>query len=332
MDFLFEVGCLTTPLIQEIVWLADLKYNVLDCLKHPHYFIPKNSIPIENHTGHNLARHAQLKNPNWIGVPPDTPNELIKQLIKKVLDRSVELTRFLGQILYSLKSDRQCLLDQNEKYGWNYHWNYEQVNWKGCTFNEQNRLIELKCNWNEQVKELDLSQYAQLRKLNCSYTNIKELNVSPCTQLQRLNCSYTHIKEIDLSHCTQLQELWCYNTQIKEMDVSQCTQLQHLSCSDIQIKELDVSQCTQLHILNCSWNTHIKKLDLSQCTQLQQLWFNNTQIEELNLSQCTELQKLYCHQTQIQQLDLSQCTQLRILFCSKRIKLIGDLTNTHVTR
>lgn len=62
MNFLFEVGCLTTPLIQKIVWLSELKYDVLDCLKPPYYFIPKGSVPIENHAGHNLAQHAQLKN------------------------------------------------------------------------------------------------------------------------------------------------------------------------------------------------------------------------------------------------------------------------------
>jgi len=55
MEFLFEVTGLSVPLVQEIVWLSELKYTVLDCLKPPHYFIPKGSVPIENHAGHNLA-------------------------------------------------------------------------------------------------------------------------------------------------------------------------------------------------------------------------------------------------------------------------------------
>ena len=79
MEFLFEVAGLSVPLIQEIVFLAQFEYNVLDCLKLPYYFIPKGSVPIENHAGHNLAIHAQLKNPKWLGLPPDTSTQIVKQ-------------------------------------------------------------------------------------------------------------------------------------------------------------------------------------------------------------------------------------------------------------
>jgi Leucine-rich repeat (LRR) protein len=292
MEFLFEVAGLPVPLVQEIVFLAQLEYDdVLDCLKPPYYFIPKNSISIENHAGHNVATHAQLENPKWIGVPPDTSNEIVKQLIQKVLGQNVKLTRYPNQILYSLQSDRQFLQEQNEKYGWNYHWQYEVGNeeWKDCIFNNQNRLIKFNCSYKQQIKELDVSQ---------------------CTQLQQLCCWNNRFKELDVTTCTQLQEFYCSNTQIKELDVSQCTQLQTLLCSNTQIKELDVSQCTQLQELDCY----------------------NTQIKELDVSQCTQLQKLRCYETQLKELDASQCTQLQQLWCSKDIKLIGDVHNIHVTR
>jgi hypothetical protein len=85
VEFLFQVQGLSVPLVQEIVWFADLEYDVLDCLKPP-YFIPKGSIPIENHAGYNLAQHAKLVEPKWLGLPPDTPNKIVEVLIEKVLD------------------------------------------------------------------------------------------------------------------------------------------------------------------------------------------------------------------------------------------------------
>ena len=167
MDFLFDVAELSVPLVQEIVFLAQLKYDVLDCLKPPYYFIPKESIPIENHAGHNLAQHAQLENPQWIGILPETSTQIVKELIQKVLGQNITLTRCPDQILYSLKSDRQFLLEQNEKYGWKYDWTYNKQKWKGCTFNDQNRLTRFHC-FNTHIKELDVSQCAQLQVLGCS--------------------------------------------------------------------------------------------------------------------------------------------------------------------
>jgi hypothetical protein len=254
MEFLFEVVGLSVPLVQEIVFLAQLKYDIVNVLKPPYYFIPKNSVPLENHAGHNLATHAKLDEPKWIGIPPETLDESVKQLIRKVLCRNVKLERFPCQILYSFQSDRQFLQEQNEKYGWNYDWQYEVDNekWQNCTFNTQNRLIKFNCCHNTQIKELDASQCTQLQELHCYRTRIKELDVSQCTQLQILSCSNTQIKELDVSQCTQLKVLYCNNTQIKELDVSQCTQLQELHCFNTEIKELDVSQCTQLQRLGCS--------------------------------------------------------------------------------
>jgi Leucine-rich repeat (LRR) protein len=316
--------------VQEIVWLSELKYDVLDCLKPPYYFIPKGSVPIENHAGHNLATHAKLVEPKWIGVPLETSNEIVKELIQKVLCQSIVLTRFSDQILYSFQSDRQFLQEQNNKYGWNYDWT-DNEKWQNCTFNTQNRLIDFNCSLITQLEELDVSQCTQLQKLSCYNTRIKELDICQCTQLKVLWCSYTQIEELDVSQCTQLRHLDCLNNQIKELDVSQCTQLQELYCSKTQIKELDVSQCTQLHTVWCH-NTQIKELDVRQCTQLQKLWCHNTQIKELDLSQCTQLQILDCSNTQIKELDVSQCTQLQQLYCSKDVKIIGDVSNVHVTR
>jgi Leucine-rich repeat (LRR) protein len=320
MEFLFEVAELSVPLVQEIVWLSELKYDVLDCLKPPYYFIPKGSVPIENHAGHNLATHAKLENPKWLGVPHETLGKTVKHLIQKVLNQSVVLTRFSDQILYSLQSDQHFLQEQNERYGWNYDWTYKDKKWKGCTFNEQNRLTRFDCSYNTEIKDLDVTQCSQLQQLYCWNNRFKELDVTTCTQLQELWCSFTQLRELDVSQCTQLQDLSCSDTRITILDVSSCIQLQSLNCSRSPIGELHLGRCIQLQQLFCS-NTQIKELDLSQCTQLQALDCYKTHIKELDLGQCNQLHILDCEDTQIEELDVSQCSQLQELYCNKTVKI-----------
>ena len=338
MNFLFEVAGLSVPLVQEIVWLSELKYDVLDCLKPPHYFIPKGSVAIENHTGHNLAQHGKLENPPWLGLPPETPSHVIKEIIRKVLNRQVEITIYLDRILYWAKTDKQLLLEQNKKYGWDYDWANEQGLWKDCIFNDQNRLNQLRLSHNKRITKFDPNLFAELEQFHCNHTSIQYLNISWCIQLYRLDCSFTkigdldvsqctqleslscchnnYLTKLDVSQCTQLESLYCHYTQIKELDVSQCTQLQQLHCHNINLKELDLSQCIQLRSLDCAFNTRLKELNLSQCTQLESLYCHYTQIKELDLTRCTQLQELYCSKNQIEELDLSQCTQLQKLNCS----------------
>jgi hypothetical protein len=119
MDFLFDVVGLSVPLIQEINWLTDLKYNVLDCLKPP-YFIPKGSVPLENHAGHNLATHAQLDEPKWIRVPFETSPETIKALIQQVLGPVIHHQFCSTCIIYSVTTDRKLLSFQNTIKKWGY--------------------------------------------------------------------------------------------------------------------------------------------------------------------------------------------------------------------
>lgn len=253
MEFLFNIQGLSSPLIQEIVWLTDLNYGIMDCLKPP-YFIPKNSIPIENYAGHNLATHAKLENPKWLGVPPDTPNKTIHKLIQNILNRQANIERFHGRILYSTKTDKQILMEQREKYNWQFDWVYKVRDgmYKTCTINNQNQSTWFRelnkykyktCSFNNQnrltwfyvtclkLQYLDVSLFSQLTYLNCAHTQITELNVTNNTQLRELFCGDNPIKTLDISHCTQLVHLGYYGTQINEIDISQCKQLKQIGHS-----------------------------------------------------------------------------------------------------
>lgn len=331
MDFLFEVAGLSVPLVQEIVFLIGTQVNILDCLKPPYYFIPKNSIPIENHAGHNLAQHAKLQNPKWIGVPTNTSKHTIKEFIEKVLGQNVELTICTDRIIYNFKSDKQLLLEQSKKYNWTSEWIPKTEEQKCRMFNKQNRLIYF-FHTNNPMTNIDVYPFTQLKDLRINKTQVKALDVRQCTQLQILYCDTVPIKELDVTQCTQLQQLTCCNTNIQELDVTQCTQLNLIYCHNTPIQELDVTQCILLETLHC-YSTEIKELNVTQCTQIVELdCCRIPELKELNINQCTQLMHMYCQDTQIKELDISHCTQLYNLYCSKDTKLNGDLSNIYVTR
>lgn len=291
MEFLFGVAELSVPLIQEIVFLSVLEYDILDCLKPPHYFIPKNSIPIENHTGYNLAQHAKLKNPSWIGVPPETSTEKIQELIQQTIDpkQSIVLERSWDCILYSFQSDnvhftnfckKHDLLHFGTKWG------------QYCDFDFNKRMIKLHIISLDGIKHLDATPYHWLTILNCSDNqSLTKLTLGNCPHLEELLCYKTNISTIDLSGCPNLKTLSCGATNISNLSLVNCTKLQELYCSTTNITTLDVHTCSQLKNILCCYSP-IKTVDVTNCSKLQELRCFETLIEELDLSLCPKFKSL----------------------------------------
>lgn len=290
MDFLFGVRCLTAPLVQEIVFLASLNYDILQCLKPP-YFIPKGSVPIENHAGHNLAAHAKLGELKWFGVPPETCDKTIQQLIQQAIGRSVTIERTTFQIIYTVETDRQQLWKQNHEYKWKIDWVFDDPNKLFFVFNDHNRLCKLKL---------------------CYFTNIQSLNVLPFSELRELYCECTNVDYLDLSNCSKLQTLQCDTTMLQSLDISKCLELEHLDCSSNRLTKLNVGHNSKLEILCCA-STEIETLDLSSCTQLAELFCSNTNLTELNVSNCPNLEELSCENVLIKEIDVENCKRLHTI-------------------
>src|SRR4051812_34493385 len=61
---------------------------------------------------------------------------------------------------------------------------------------------------------LDLSDFVNLVKVNCSYNQLISLDISKNTRLIELDCSYNQLISLDISKNTRLIELDCSYNQL----------------------------------------------------------------------------------------------------------------------
>jgi hypothetical protein len=250
MDFLFEVAGLSVPLIQEIVWVGGLKYDLVhDCL-HPPYFITKNSIPIENHSGHNLAQHAKLRHPKWIGVPVNTSKHKIQELIQRAFKtkRHVHIQRLNKRIIYAWFSDYDDFQQQATKYKWSMTNNY----WTDqCTF-VNTKLTRVNIN-----------------VPHCQHNLIQQIDVRHYSNLTSLIVVNQRIQALDLQNCINLETIVCYRNPLLEINISGCVNLRYLDVESTNIKTLDISSCINLNDLIVIRTPKLRKLN---CLQNRTLW------------------------------------------------------------
>lgn len=123
-----------------------------------------------------------------------------------------------------------------------------------------------------------MSDNAHLSSLSCSNNQLAELDVSDYTGLTVLYCAGNQLKKLDVSNNTALTELYCGDNQLVELDLSNNTNLEVLFCNNSQLTELDLSNNTLLRTLNCSSN-QLTELDLSNNTMLVGMFYNNLQTQ-----------------------------------------------------
>ena len=56
---------------------------------------------------------------------------------------------------------------------------------------------------------LDLSDFINLRELNCRDNKLTSLDLSNCSQLERIDCLRNQLTNLDLSNCSKLKKIWC---------------------------------------------------------------------------------------------------------------------------
>lgn len=341
MDYLHNVAELSVPLIQEIVWLSKLEYDILDCLKPPYYFIPKNSVSIETQSGHNLAQHAKLQNPKWIGVPFGTKRKTMQTLIQKALQthRTIGISRHSTHFQYHLKNDIDAFIEQN----YYTKWNVEQH----CIFDDDNfRLVEFHVNRQEDDNSdsddddddevvpaypLYLSGFEQLREINYSLDPysyhyrfpISRLHIQGCPNILTIDVSHCQIKELDLSSCVLLESLFCQYNPLTKLNIEKCLKLEELNCSYTLLSELDLRSHKRKQCIRISKST-IQKLYLGPSPCLTDLVCSGTPIQELDIKYCFQLRELGIRRTKIKQIDIKSCQLLTKLYCNSTTKILNQ--------
>ncbi len=113
-------------------------------------------------------------------------------------------------------------------------------------------LSYLYCNNNE-LEELDLSEFPNLYNLYCTGNRIISLVLGE--KLTYVNCSSNALTTLDASKAVNLVSLYCNKNALTELVLSNHPKLKTLECRNNQLKSLDVSKCTSLLNLDCSYNT-----------------------------------------------------------------------------
>lgn len=112
------------------------------------------------------------------------------------------------------------------------------------------------------MKEIDLSNCTELKRLDLSRSKIETLDLSSNTKLESLTLTSSTVNYINLENCTALTDIEVSGTNLTRLNTSNLTNLSSLSCSDTKISSLDLSKCTSLKTLNVS-NCLLTHLDLS---------------------------------------------------------------------
>ncbi|MBQ1553190.1 MAG: hypothetical protein IIZ66_06550 [Clostridia bacterium] len=120
------------------------------------------------------------------------------------------------------------------------------------------------------VTELDLSDCAQLRRLNiCCCNWLEKITFPENALIEALDISYDSDlilchSGIDISGFSYLKEFYCDHSYIYGLDLTLFPHLEKLSCSENpNINVLDIAACPELKMLNCAW-TRVSALDLSE--------------------------------------------------------------------
>lgn len=176
-------------------------------------------------------------------------------------------------------------------------------------------LIDLECQ-NNALTSLTVSG-AKLDTLKCENNQISgTLNLTNFTNLRTLDCDSNKIEGLTLTNCSTLWKLYCTNNKISSLSIGDCwNTLNLLECGDNQLTALNVSSNTVLQYLDCSDNP-IGTLSLDANTALEKLYCSGDSLISLNLNNNKALTELDCSDNALDSLRVSKNDSLTLLNCS----------------
>ena len=161
-----------------------------------------------------------------------------------------------------------------------------------------------------------ISDFTNLKKINCSNNQISNLNVTNLSLLQELYCSNNCMGTLSVNGLSNLKILEANTICVSNFNLSGLTSLEYFSCTYNSLSALDVSQLSALKILNCGYN-NLVSLSISGFPDLEQLICDNNQsLSSLNISSLPSLAFLDVTLTNIGSLDLTSFTSLTSVVCT----------------
>ncbi|CAG8782759.1 9163_t:CDS:2, partial [Racocetra persica] len=164
--------------------------------------------------------------------------------------------------------------------------------------------------------ELDLTEFVNLEKLDCSDNQLTGLDLRNCEKLEILDSSCNEINELSVDDNLELVQLLCFNNNLEELNVKSNEKLKTLICSQNELTELSVNP--EINFLDCS-NNLLENLELGECLELQTLRFHNNYIFYIDLENCQQLEHVYCYGNQLQEISVKNLKNLKELYCAHQM-------------
>lgn len=166
-----------------------------------------------------------------------------------------------------------------------------------------------------QILDIDLSGYPELKTLICNHNGLSSLDISCVPKLDVLRAGYNGISKLDVAKCPGLKVLDICGTQAGATRLNANTALEELNMQLTGISAVNLSANTALRRLVLSQNS-LSSLDLSTNKSLEHLDIRKNEISSVDLSGLSKLRFLDCSSNAIVSLDLTKNAALDSLYCS----------------
>jgi len=145
---------------------------------------------------------------------------------------------------------------------------------------KRNKITELDIGGKNLEGELNLSDFTNLEKLDCSSNHyLTSLQLNNNSKLKSVKCDWNKLSQLVINNCCGLERLDCSRNELTELDLSKCSGLQNLNCSCNKLKKLELRGLTKLRVLSCQEN-HLTELNADKLKKLTQLECYNNLISQ----------------------------------------------------
>ena len=168
-----------------------------------------------------------------------------------------------------------------------------------------------------------IQSFLNLERLECGVSNpddqqgggqLTELDLSQNAKLKYLDCRYNGITSLNFTHNQLLERLICVGNEISELNLTYLSALAYLDCAQNPIETLDLSRNPELYFLHCQY-MELSQLDVSNNPKLRSIYCSDNALTQINLADKPALTVLECRYNRLSSLDVSGCPALQTLDC-----------------
>lgn len=184
---------------------------------------------------------------------------------------------------------------------------------------------------NQLTGTLDLSQWANLSKIDISGCKVEKLLLPNSSVLYQVLCDDNLLTELDIAGRTGVDELSVNGNKLTTLDLTGMTKLTEVHASNNLLTSVKLDGCTSLEDLSLDGNK-LENVDLSGLAKLEGVYLYNNQLTSLDLSANNGVRYLNIDNNKLTSLNTTNLTLLSLLHANNNLIEDVDLTyNTKLT-